>query len=397
MSFNVGGVQLDRPFKIRRLGHFGFNVEDLETAREFYCDLLGMKISDPIDFAPNYPDVDFEGAGETVGYFLRHGADHHSFAIFPKGTLNRMMNDEVPEDMTVNQVSWHVGTMEEVFIGNDWLAEQGFAIPRIGRDSPGSNWHTYPAGPEGFLNELYAGMEQIGWDGRSKPADMSHKFEVPPELPYKSEYTEVIEDEAKGATSVEGWRHEEKLPFKFDVEGLLLPQPFKIIKVGPARLFMDDIETAVKFYSDTLGLHLTETVTYQGHNCYFFRANTEHHSLALYPTALREVLGVTDKKCMSFGFQLGSYKQLRNAVSFMSENGYEPVKIPAELMPGMDYTAYFRDPDGHLIQLYAYMAQVSADGGLSAGKSRTVQTPWPETIEALPDEYHGEVFLGPLA
>lgn len=25
--YNVGGVMLDRPFKIRRLGHFGFNDE----------------------------------------------------------------------------------------------------------------------------------------------------------------------------------------------------------------------------------------------------------------------------------------------------------------------------------------------------------------------------------
>ena len=27
--YNVGGIYLQRPFKIRRLGHFGFNVEKL--------------------------------------------------------------------------------------------------------------------------------------------------------------------------------------------------------------------------------------------------------------------------------------------------------------------------------------------------------------------------------
>ena len=34
--YNVGGIYLQRPFKIRRLGHFGFNVEKLPEGREFY-------------------------------------------------------------------------------------------------------------------------------------------------------------------------------------------------------------------------------------------------------------------------------------------------------------------------------------------------------------------------
>ena len=29
-KFNVGGVLLNQPFKIRRLGHFGFNLVDME-------------------------------------------------------------------------------------------------------------------------------------------------------------------------------------------------------------------------------------------------------------------------------------------------------------------------------------------------------------------------------
>ena len=49
-EFDVGGVRLPRPFRIRRLGHFGVNVLDMEAARHFYCDLLGFRISDPIDF-----------------------------------------------------------------------------------------------------------------------------------------------------------------------------------------------------------------------------------------------------------------------------------------------------------------------------------------------------------
>jgi len=48
--FNVGGVIMPRPFKIRRLGHFGFNAVRMDEARDFYRDLLGFKHSDVLDF-----------------------------------------------------------------------------------------------------------------------------------------------------------------------------------------------------------------------------------------------------------------------------------------------------------------------------------------------------------
>ena len=49
--YDVGGVRLERPFKIRRLGHFGFNLDRIEEGREFYGDLLGFNISDLADFS----------------------------------------------------------------------------------------------------------------------------------------------------------------------------------------------------------------------------------------------------------------------------------------------------------------------------------------------------------
>jgi len=48
-------------------------------------------------------------------------------------------------------------------------------ISRAGRDMPGSNWHCYPYDIEGHRNELYYGMEQIGWTGLSKPRAMHER------------------------------------------------------------------------------------------------------------------------------------------------------------------------------------------------------------------------------
>jgi hypothetical protein len=34
-EFQVGGVRMWRPFRIRRLGHFGVNVADPEKSKDF--------------------------------------------------------------------------------------------------------------------------------------------------------------------------------------------------------------------------------------------------------------------------------------------------------------------------------------------------------------------------
>ena len=54
-KFNVGGVLMDRPFKIRRLGHFGYNCYKMEEAMTFYRDLLGFRTTDTLDFAKVIP------------------------------------------------------------------------------------------------------------------------------------------------------------------------------------------------------------------------------------------------------------------------------------------------------------------------------------------------------
>src|SRR5437763_12651524 len=59
---------------------------------------------------------------------------------------------------------------------------------------PGSNWHVYVYDPDGHTNELYYGIEQIGWNGRSKPRDMYYLgFREKPDLPQMSEAAEIAE------------------------------------------------------------------------------------------------------------------------------------------------------------------------------------------------------------
>ncbi len=397
-KYNVGGIMLDQPFKVRRLGHFGFNVNDIPGNLRFYNELLGFSISDTNDFGPRIQDpVVRASVGDARGFFMHYGGDHHAFVLFPRRAMEAMRPPRT-QGVTINQITWQVGSLAEVVHAAGWFPEQGVTVQRSGRDMPGSNWHTYVYDPDGHTNELYYGIEQIGWEGYSKPRAMyDRRFTEVPSLPQASEFQEVQDALARGQDLHEGYRYLEQLPANYDVEGILLPRPFKIVRIGPVRLFVQDVEAARAFYQDKMGFSLTEEVNWRGHRCLFLRVNTEHHALALYPVALRAHLNLSGHTtCMSFGIQLASYKQLRDAAAFLTEHGAHQVEVPPELYPGIDYAAHFQDPDGHCVQLYYYMEQVGWDGRpRPKDLRRTVNGGWPEALEPLSDTYAGEPFLGP--
>ena len=387
-KYDVGGLLLDRPFKIRRLGHFGFNVTDLEAAHYFYADLLGFRISD--EFARG-------------GWFMRFGTDHHAFALFKApspddpGTNNRQYRRP---DITINQITWQTQSLSEPVNAVDYLLECGVELQRTGRDGAGSNWATYFYDPDGHTNELYYGIEQIGWDGVSKPASYRRPRREKVSLPVPSEFEEIEESRAQTGTAMgTGFRHIE-LPGTYAVDGILLPRPFKIVRHGPVNLFVDDVTVACEWYVNIMGFALTEEVEYRGQRCAFLRCNTEHHSLGLLPLTLRSALGLSPHStCASFGIQVANYRQLREALAFLHDKGIRVSTdaIPAELHPGIDYAAYAFDPDGHCIQLYYYMEQVGWDGRpRPASERRSVDpTHWPEALEPVSDTFAGEPFLGP--
>ena len=123
-TFDVGGLAYERPFRIRRLGHFGFNVRDMPAATHFYCDVLGFSISDLLDFGRRVENPEERKAlGDTVGLFTRHGTDHHSFVIFPKQVLNKFAGRPDDSDMTINQITWQVGSLREVVDATMWFKD----------------------------------------------------------------------------------------------------------------------------------------------------------------------------------------------------------------------------------------------------------------------------------
>lgn len=399
-TYCVGGLRLPRPFRIRRLGHFGFNVDDVPGCLTFYRERLGLRVSDRIDYRDYIPDPALiDGLGEPYGYFLRHGTDHHSFVLF-----NRRVREALDKEgrfrpgITANQITWQVGSLQEVVDAVGFLSGRGTRISRSGRDTPGSNWHTYVFDPEGHTVELYYGIEQIGWNGRSKPKSMYDRgFKAVPPLPQISEQAEVAQAAAAGL-ELDAGHSESRAEANYEVDGVLLPRPFSIAGIGPVGLFVEDMAQVRSFYEHELGLTLTGTHRINGCEVAFLRAGAEHHAIALYPMELRKHLPVRqDTTSLFFGFRLASFAQLRAAATYLAGHGVEFVQLPPELTPGMRHAIHVRDPDGHLVQLYCEMEQLGWSGQPRDPALVPNNDPasWPEAIDPLPDTHTGEPFLGP--
>ena len=400
-TYDVGGVRYPRPFKIRRLGHFGFNIADMDKGLDFYSRLLGFRVTDTRDFSkvPGREEMAKRLQDPRI-VFMSHNSDHHAFLLAHKSLGAIFGDDAVSRDVTVNQITWQVGTMDEVFAAADYFRERDVEIRRVGRDMPGSNWHTYIRDPDGHTVELYYGMEQIGWDGRSKPESMYYRaFRETPELPQISEEQEVRDAVAKGIDINAGNVIKDETGEEYIVAGTRLPRPFKVTSIGPMSLFVVDVGASEVFYTQTMGFIRTEAVTWKGHRCVFLRNGSEHHSLSLFPKALRGELGLNpDTSCASMGVEVGSYQQLRDAVSYLKKKGVQFTDaIPPELYPGVDYAAHIVDPAGHCLMLHYYMERIGWDGKpRPAEQRRKVGKDWPEAIEPMSDTYADQTFMGPL-
>jgi catechol 2,3-dioxygenase len=141
------------PFRIGKLGHVVLNVSDLERSVAFYTTILGFSISDvyPNDMMP----------GGMV--FLRCGPDHHTVALV--GSL-----PDASRNVELNHIAFEVSTLDEVLRARDHLRHHGVQIDFEGRRRAGVQIAVEFRDPDNHRLEIYWGLDQVGSDGRVRPA-----------------------------------------------------------------------------------------------------------------------------------------------------------------------------------------------------------------------------------
>src|SRR4051794_34432087 len=140
------------PFRINKLGHVVFFVSDMERAIKFYTEVLPFKVSD---------------VNEGGMVFLRCAGDHHNLALVPQPGGQQAPKDSV----RMHHFALEVDSMDTLFKVRDWLKNHGIEFVYEGRRGPGSNPGLEFHDPDGHALEIYAEMDQVPWDGQSRPKE----------------------------------------------------------------------------------------------------------------------------------------------------------------------------------------------------------------------------------
>ena len=140
-----GGLQRPsrEPARINKIGHCVWKVADADKAIKWFCDTLGMLVSDRL-YVP-------DDEKKTIGTFIRFDrgpswTDHHSILC-----LNS------PDEVKIHHCSFEVQDYDAVQIGGQWLEEKGWKREwGIGRHILGSQVFDYWRDPWGHMFEHYA-------------------------------------------------------------------------------------------------------------------------------------------------------------------------------------------------------------------------------------------------
>ena len=141
------------PIKIKKIGHVVLSVSDIERSSKFWTEVMGFKFSDK---------------NETGMVFFRNATDHHTVAL-----VQATEKSALPKRGQVgfDHMALEVPTVSELFKIREFLKSKGVEIFYEGRRGPGGNPGLEFYDPDGFKIEIYSAMDQIGTEGKSRPAN----------------------------------------------------------------------------------------------------------------------------------------------------------------------------------------------------------------------------------
>jgi catechol 2,3-dioxygenase-like lactoylglutathione lyase family enzyme len=148
----TGFYQGTSPIKVKKLGHFAYEVGDLDRSIRFWTEVMGFQ------------EVERNEIGMV---FLRYGADHHTIGLVPSTTKDRPAADA---GLRFNHLAMEVENVDVLLKTRDYFIANGIPIVFEGRKGPGCNYGINFLDPDGFEFEIYCNMDQIDASGRRRPA-----------------------------------------------------------------------------------------------------------------------------------------------------------------------------------------------------------------------------------
>ena len=148
------------PIKVNKLGHFVYEVSDVERTVKFWTEVMGFEETD---------------RNEIGMVFFRCGADHHAIGLTP-GKADRL--PEAGAALKMQHLALEVDNADVLFKARDYLKANGIPVVFEGRKGAGGNLALHFNDPDGYEFELYCGMDQIGDSGRLRPEEQFHRVKT---------------------------------------------------------------------------------------------------------------------------------------------------------------------------------------------------------------------------
>jgi catechol 2,3-dioxygenase-like lactoylglutathione lyase family enzyme len=141
------------------------------------------------------------------------------------------------------------------------------------------------------------------------------------------------------------------------------------VPIGVTHVVLNtaDIDTAVAFYTDVLGMRVSD---WSEHQMAFLRCNATHHSIAFNQAQWASVNHVA--------YEMGSIDAFMRGIGRLRGHGISPQWGPGRHGPGDNTFSYFNDPAGLVCEYTSEVAQVEED--------RWICRVWPRTPE-LSDQW----------
>ena len=136
-------------------------------------------------------------------------------------------------------------------------------------------------------------------------------------------------------------------------------RPFQLRKLGHVVLNVTDIEAALRFYTEVLGLQISDRYpdSMVPGGMVFMRYGTDHHGVALVGGAK----ALPESSLNHFAFEVGTLAEVFHARAWLREHKV-PLVFEGRRRAGCQVAVEFRDPDGHWLEIYWGLDQVGTDG-----------------------------------
>jgi catechol 2,3-dioxygenase len=136
--------------------------------------------------------------------------------------------------------------------------------------------------------------------------------------------------------------------------------PFNITKIGHVVLNCTDLERSVRFYTEVLGFQVSDVygADIAPGGMVFLRCNPDHHGVALVGS-LPETSHNLELNHLAF--EVGTLDEVLRAREHLQRHGVV-IDFEGRRRAGVQIAVEFRDPDGHLLEIYWGLDRIGSDG-----------------------------------